>query len=609
MALFSKIKQKFIFLSKLNDLFIKKARGRFSWIVIISIFTALLQAVGVVSILPFMSMVMDPSIIHNNHTYLYVYNFFHFTNSRSFILASGFAVLALIVVGNLISAYATWLKISFVWKHNHRLSTGLLKKYLSLPYVYFLNNNTSDLGKNVLYEVGQLTGSFLFPFLRIIAGSAVALVIMIMLFFVNFLMTLIVAGVLSVMYFLIYIKYSKKLRESGREINEENRGRYKLATEALTGIKDIKIFGREKYFLDKYAVHSKNFCKLETWYQVVGQVPKFIMEIIAFGGVVALVLYLMISNYPGKEIIPLVGFFAFAGYRLMPALQEIFNSMTIFRFNKVILDRVHRDMTTGELNIKEGNFSGKRLEPIAFKDKIELVDIHFSYPNVLEATVQDINLSIKKNSSVAIAGSTGSGKTTLVDIILGLLKADKGFIKVDGVEINEQNIKNWQANLGYVPQQIYLSDDTIARNIAFGVLDKDIDMTQVKRVAKMAKLDNFVEKDLPKQYHTMIGERGVRLSGGQRQRIGIARALYHDPEILIFDEATNSLDSMTEKAVIEAIEEVAKLKTMIIIAHRLSTIKNCDIIYLLGKGTVVDRGSYEQLIKKNKQFRNMAQEA
>lgn len=587
----------FDFIFKLNDLFDRKDRIQFLIVVAVSLLMAVFQAVGIASVLPFVNMIMDPSIIFENKWLNYFFYLFDFKTENSFIIFSGFIILGLLIMGNLISAFATWLKIHFAWSKNHKLSCALLKKYLSLPYGYFLNQNTADLGKNVLAEVQQLTSNFLLPLTKIITDCIIVVVILAMLFFVDFITTLLAAVVLVFLYFSIFLYFSNKLKAGGKKRVEKNKERFKSANEALGGIKDIKVLGVENFFLQRFAKSSEVFSNLQSWYQAVGQVPKYIMEIVAFGGIVGLMIFLVSFGKSTQEIIPLISLFAFAGYRLMPAFQEVFNSLTVIKFNKAVLDKIHRDMLEGGLFEENLGFRHKDIKPINFEKEIKLENIYFSYPGNEKETLNNISISIIKNNFVAIIGSTGSGKTTLVDLILGLFTKNKGSFKIDGIEIDKNNIKNWQANLGYVPQQIYLSDDTVARNIAFGLSDEEIDIDQVKKVAKMANLSDFIENELAMSYDTIIGERGIRLSGGQRQRIGIARTLYHNPQILILDEATSSLDNTTEREVLDAIEGIAKTKTIIAIAHRLTTVKNCDRVYVIEKGRIIKEGSYGEVIK------------
>lgn len=564
-----------------------------------SLAMAIFQAIGVASIFPFINMIMDPGVIITNQWLNYSYNVLGFNSNNSFLIFSGFIVLGLLIIGNFISAFAIWFRMRFVWKKSHDLSVTLLGKYLSMPYTYFLNQNTSDLGKNVLAEVQQLTANFFLPLLAIFTNVIIVAVILMLLFYINFLMTFVASVILIFLYFSIFYYYSFRLTKGGIRRVEENKERYKAASEALNGVKDIKVLRVEKFFLEKFSVSSKKYSQLQSWYQVVGQMPRYFMEIVAFGGIVGFIIFLVAANKPLTEIIPLVSFFAFAGYRLLPSFQDIFNSLTVLKFNTAVLDKIHKDMIDGDLGKDNIQFDREIIQPLPFNDRIELKNICFSYPGNNKLALENIDLVINKGSFIAFIGKTGAGKTTLVDLLLGLLHPNKGLFTVDGVKITDKNIRDWQANLGYVPQQIYLADDSITRNIAFGLSDEKIDLEQVKNAAQMANLHDFIIKELPHGYSTMIGERGIRLSGGQRQRIGIARALYYNPQILIFDEATSSLDNATEKDVLNAIERVAKLKTMIVIAHRLTTVKNSDIVYLMKKGKIVNKGKYNEMVVNN----------
>jgi ABC-type multidrug transport system fused ATPase/permease subunit len=289
--------------------------------------------------------------------------------------------------------------------------------------------------------------------------------------------------------------------------------------------------------------------------------------------------------------------YVYAGYRLLPALQQVYSASTQLRFVDLSLDRIYQDLK--KLNVSETKKALSNCKPISLEKLISLKNISFTYPGSTRLIIKNLNLNISANTTVGIIGSTGSGKTTTIDIMLGLLEAQKGKLEVDGQEITNFNLKSWQKSIGYVPQYIYLSDDTIASNIAFGIDTKSIDYNQIKKVAKIANLHDFVEKELPEKYQTIIGERGTRLSGGQRQRIGIARALYGKPKVLILDEATSSLDNETEKVVIDAIDNLDKKITIIMIAHRLNTIKKCDVIFKLDKGNLINSGTYNEIVNSN----------
>jgi len=568
---------------------------------------ALFQTLGVASILPFMSVVIQPEIIESNRWLNWLYNSLGFTNVNSFIIFIGILMLLIIVIGNLTSALATWLKVRFAWRKNHNISSALLKKYLSLPYVYFLTQNTADLSKNILSEVIVLTAYFILPLINIMVNSFVAISILSMLLFINVYITILSAIILGGSYALIYLYFQNKLKINGAKRLKENKLRFKTAGEALSGIKDTKVMGREAFFYHRYLRHSREFSNLQTWTELVGQIPRYFLEILAFGGIVTLVLYFISTAANVNEVIPMVSFFTFAAYRLIPALQVVFASFTLVRFSQTTVNRIIEDLSEkGGFREQFLVYEKKPINPMPFNTSFQLKEVSYNYPNTNKPVIDGLNLLIQRNTSIGLVGPTGAGKTTLVDIVLGLLTPQKGEFSVDGVKINEHNTLNWQKNLGYVPQHIYLSDDTIMNNIAFGIPDEKIDRETVEHVARISNLHDFIISELPNGYQTIVGERGIRLSGGERQRVGIARALYHDPEVLVLDEATSSLDGITESAVLEAINNVAKLKTVIIIAHRLTTVKDCDIIYLIDKGKIITHGTYDELMSSSASFRAMA---
>jgi ATP-binding cassette, subfamily B, bacterial PglK len=383
--------------------------------------------------------------------------------------------------------------------------------------------------------------------------------------------------------------------------------RYRSTYEAFGGIKELKVNNRENYFLNNYSRASLRHAHYNVWAETIGRLPRSALEVIAFGGIILSTLVLLLTLEDARQVIPIIGLFAFAGFRLMPAMQEAFYCLISIRYYRSTLRKIHHDLVIGlpDQHLKAIVVSASP-KPLKFQDSIRLDKVTFNYPNTSYPVFHDINITIKYNTSIAFVGPTGAGKTTLVDIILGLLIPQVGSMHVDNQLINEMNLKNWQANLGYVPQQIYLSDDTIKRNIAFGIDDKDIDPAAIEQASRLANIQNFILSELPNGFNTVIGERGIRLSGGQRQRIGIARALYHDPELLVFDEATSALDGITEEAILVAMQGIAKLKTLIIIAHRLTTVRDCDMIYMLDKGSIIASGTYEELLKSNEQFKAMA---
>ena len=402
---------------------------------------------------------------------------------------------------------------------------------------------------------------------------------------------------ISLAYILFFNFIRKYLDRIGKERLESNTSRFTLLSEAFGAAKEVKASGLEKTYIGRFSNPAQKFAETTAASKVLSLLPRYFLEAIAFGGILIVILYLMSKSESFDTILPILSLYVFAGYRLMPSIQQIYSSATQIVFNGPAIDKLYKDLK----NLKSLNETDEQKD-VSFTGKIELQNIFFKYPNNSKSALKNINLHISEKEMVGFVGSTGSGKTTMIDIILGLLEPQKGILKVDDQIITKKNVRSWQNSIGYVPQQVYLSDDTVEANIAFGVNTKEINQDKVEKVSKIANLHKFVINELPQKYKTSIGERGVRLSGGQRQRIGIARALYHDPKILIFDEATSALDNLTERAVMNALNDLGKRLTIILIAHRLNTVKNCDKIFLLENGELKNQGTFEELIKFNDNF-------
>ena len=563
---------------------------------------ALLDMVGVASILPFMAVLTNPDIIDTNS---FLNNIFNISknvgvkNKQEFLFFLGSIVFVLLIFSLIFKALTNYLQVRFAQMAQYNISKRLVEGYLNQPYTWFLSRNSADLGKTILSEVDQVVSSGIVPAIDLIAKSMVALALLTLIIIADPKLAIIAGFSLATVYGFIYYLIRKYIDKIGGERLKSNELRYISINEAFGAAKQIKISGLEQIYTDRYSNPAKIFALSQVYYKVLSQLPKFFLEAIAFGGILLLILYLMSRDVNVNIILPTLSLYVFAGYRLLPAIQGIYASFTRLTFVGPSLDKLHEDID--KLNPYKPNHDQSVL---TLNQKITLNNIYYNYPNSSRTILRNINLSIKAKSTVGIVGVTGSGKTTTVDIILGLLNPEKGNLKIDEKIITKKNSKSWQRSIGYVPQEIYLSDDTIAANIAFGIDDKNIKQEAVERAAKMANLHQFVIDELPKQYQTTIGERGVRLSGGQKQRIGIARALYHNPKLLILDEATSSLDNQTERVGMEAINNLSKNITIIIIAHRLSTIMNCDKIFLFEKGELKNEGTFEELVNIDKNFRN-----
>jgi len=589
---------------KLYEIFTPQERIQALLIFFAGLITAFAQMTGVFSVFPFINVAMNPASIQTNRWLAFAYTTFSFSSPGEFMAALGIAVVILVILSNGITALTMWAKTKFVLNRNYTFSNRLLAVYLGRPYAFFLNSNSSDLGKNVLSEINQLTTSFLMPIFEAMINILILLVIVFMLFSVNPAVTVLTIGFLGTVYGTLNFFLKVRLKRMGGERMEANKKRFRAATEALSSIKISRIIGAEPFFLDRFAENSRKFADLNVFAKVAGQLPSYLMESIVFGGLILFVVLALVRGGEVSAVVPLVSLYAFAGKRLIPALQQIYASVTQIYYNKAILDRLYQDLVSDEqhdLFPKEGGEE----EDLPFRHRILLEGIRFRYPEGERNVIDGLELEIPMESVVGLAGSTGSGKTTLVDIILGLHIPQGGRMLIDNTPVAPANIRAWRRKIGYVPQDIYLSDDTVTRNIAFGIPDDRIDYEQVRRAARIAALDDFIQT-LPEQYSTVIGERGVRLSGGQRQRIGLARALYRSPEVLVLDEATSSLDGATEEAVLNAIRSASKAKTVIMIAHRLNTLKDCDVIYMLEKGRISSSGTYDGLLLENREFMRMA---
>ena len=555
---------------------------------------ALLEMVGVASILPFISVLTNPSLIETNSilkTLFKASSIFGVKDSKDFLFLLGVFVFILLVTSVTFRAFTTYFQIRFIQLVQHSISKRLMEKYLKQPYVWFLNRNSADFGKTILSEIGTVIGNGVNPLIELIARGAVTITILTLLIVADPKLALIVGFSFIGSYLLIYTLTKNYIDKIGKQRLKNNRERFFSINEAFSAVKEIKVGGLEKIYIDRFSNPNLTMAKNLASSSVIEQMPKFILEVLAFGGILLLILLLMLKTGSFNNALPFISLYAFAGYRLMPALQAIYISIMKLVFVGPSIDLIHNDLK----NLKIYDINDDQ-SVLTLKNNIKLKNISYNYPNSSRTALKNININIPVNSTVGIVGRTGSGKTTIVDIILGLLEVQRGSLEVDEKIITKQNIRSWQKSIGYVPQNIYLSDDTIASNIAFGVNHKNINQEAVKKASKIANLHNFIIDELPEKYQTTIGERGVRLSGGQRQRIGIARALYHDPKVLIFDEATSALDNETEKAVMDAVDKLHKDVTIIMIAHRLNTVKKCNIIFKLEKGQLVEQGTYSTII-------------
>ncbi len=586
--------------AQLLSLLDRRQKRHFVLLIVMILIMGIMDMAGVASILPFLAVLGNPGLIENRAVLSAIYGALGFETSYGFLQFLGVAVFLLVMASIAIKAFTFYLVTRFARGVATSLGIRLLRQYLARPFEWFLTQHSADLGKSILSEVNQVvTGSFA-PAIRVIANGIVLLFLIGLLLALEPMGAMVMLLLLGACFGLIYRQLRRHLLEIGEDRKQAITERYKITAEAMGGIKEVKILGLENAYVRRFFDPSVRLARHQASVQLLGEMPRYILEALSFGGILGFVLYLLWSRGGDVDaVLPVLGAFAFAGLKLMPTIQSLFRDMAQIRFNSSPLDALHRDLETTLPAVPDRRAAG--LEPMRLRRELRLDGVRYAYPGAARPSLDDLTLSIPAGASVGIVGPTGAGKTTVIDVILGLLEPAAGTLSVDGVPITEINRHLWQAGIGYVPQSIFLADDTIAANIAFGEPEGKIDREAVRRAAGIARLDDVVDA-LPRGYDTMIGERGVRLSGGQRQRIGIARALYRDPDIVVFDEATSALDTVTERAVMEAIRALQGHKTILMIAHRLSTVNRCDRIFVLEDGHVAGAGDFATLSQTNAAF-------
>jgi len=591
-------------LKKLIYLLTPHERKRGILLVGMILIMALLEMLGLASVLPFVAVLANPEIIETNYLLNTAFQFtgiFGVENNQQFLFFLGILVFVLVIVSLTFKALTIYAQVRFITMRQYSIGKRIIEGYLSQSYSWFLSRHSADLGKTILSEVSAVVNGGLNQMINLVVRSTVTLAILTLLILVDLKLALIVGLTLGLSYSIIYKFTRSFITNLGKERFEANKFRFTAVSETFAAVKEIKAGGLEKTYIDRFSDPARTFAQNQASSAIISQLPRFALEAVAFGGMLVLILYLLSKSSDFAEVVPIIALYTFAGYRLMPALQGIYGAASQLRFIVPTLDSVHNDL----MNLQPSS-TNKNKDIFPLIKTINLNNISYQYPNSSRTTLKNIHLCISARSTIGIVGATGSGKTTIVDIILGLLEAQQGNLEVDGKVIDKNNLRAWQRSIGYVPQQIYLADDTIAANIAFGIDAKHIDQKAVERAAKIANLHDFVLNELPLNYQTTVGERGVRLSGGQMQRIGIARALYHNPQVLILDEATSALDNLTEQVVLDAFNNLGNDITIILITHRLSTVKEFDNIFLIDNGELKAQGTFEKLIQISDSFKESA---
>jgi ATP-binding cassette subfamily C protein len=557
------------------------------------LFQGAMQVAGVASVFPFLAIAADPVAFRASRLGSMALGYFPpLTDAQLLTLAGAFSI-ALLFVANASSLVGDYARARYAHGLGHWLQVRLLQEIASKPWAYFLQQNTGVLLKKTWGDVVMMVQGVLLPLLEGISRMVTAVLLTLTLFVVSSQIAIGAALILSIYYMLIFRVLQSRRSAVSEGLKSAYRGAMEEAQQLLGGIKPVKIHRSEGHFIDRFRIHSRSIGRLNAKLPLFFMAPKYILEPIAFGGVIAIVLIYSSLGKEFAQILPTLGVIGFVGYRLLPAAQLVYGQLSQISTSLHSLEEVYEEFKRlgSGAALQAGQHLFERGNPLPFSRSIRLDNVSFKYAEAARPVLRDLSLEIPRNTSLGVVGPTGSGKSTLVDLILGLHIPSAGRILIDDAVLTEANVRDWQATIGYVPQDIFLIDDTITRNIAFGMPDEAIDAARVREVAEMAQIRDFIESELPKGFETEVGERGVRLSGGQRQRIALARALYHRPSLLVFDEATSALDNQTETEVMRAINNLQGTVTLIIIAHRLSTIEGCDCILDLGSSSKRIRNS------------------
>lgn len=567
---------------------------------------AFLELAGIGMIPAFVAVVAVPDRVLDFKPVEPIFTYLNIHNAQDLLLFGSIALVLMFIVKSAYIIFFGYIESRYLNNRRYIVSHKMMSTYMQAPYTFHLNKNSSELVRNVNGEVNIIVNNILQGLLRIAKDGFMMITILGFLFYYNPVITLVVlmlsgGGAGSFIFFT-----QTKMKQYGEEALEHRRKMIKTLFEGISGLKDARILNREKEFIKQFSKESRESANLITYTRFIKQIPRPVVETAAVLGMMFISVLMIWQDRPMATIIPTLTLFAMATVRLMPAVQSISSMYTGLQYNIISLDPLYDDLKLLEKEVQQLKKDRANSKKIVFKDRLEINNLTYIYPNSTEKALDKVSVTIPKGKAIAFVGESGAGKTTIVDLLLGLMKPTKGNILVDGHNIHD-NLSGWQKNIGYIPQSIYLADDSIRKNIAFGLPENEIDDEKIKKAIESAQLDKLL-KSLPEGLDTIIGEHGARLSGGQRQRIGIARALYHNPEVLVMDEATSALDNITEQQVTKAIEALIGERTIIMIAHRLTTVMNCDRLYLMENGKIIHEGTYSELVDKSSLFKKMALE-
>jgi ATP-binding cassette subfamily C protein len=552
------------------------------------------QVAGVTSIFPFLALAADPDRIYNSQIGRWFVSWLPEMSNNQLLAVAGVFAILMMFAANFVCVAAEYVRNRYAHDYGHWLRMRLLNQMLAQPYSYFTQHNSSVLFKKVYGDVMGYINGVLLPLLDTVARAFTCLLLIVTLLFVHLKIALIAATFLAVFYFAVFFALKKRRQHMSQEFKWAWRGSAHFLQQLLAGIKPVKVHEVERNFADRFATPSQKLAQHGPWVPILAQAPRHVIEPVAFAGMIGLVVYFNSVGRNMAALLPNMGVMALAGYKLLPAVQLVYGQLTKISTSLHSLEEVYEEFENTVAAHHE--LRTKAVEPLQWQQTLALDSVNFTYPQSNRPIFVDLNITIPKNATVAFVGPTGSGKSTIVDLLTCLHQPQSGKLLVDGQPIDGRSRSRFLASIGYVPQDVFLTDDTIAANIALGVGGSDINFKRLREAAETAQIHDFILNELEDGFETIVGERGVRLSGGQRQRIGLARALYREPSILIFDEATSALDTETEAKLMDAVYKLAGEKTIIMVAHRLSTVSGCDLIFALENGRV-HISDYSELVK------------
>lgn len=594
----------FKLINQLFNLLSPKQRKNFYYLQVLVILMAVMEIVGVASIVPFMALIGDISQLQEDSIFGNLFLASGVTSEFRFVLLVGFIVLMMLIIASLISIFTIWRITKFAHNTGAELADRLYSHYLTQDWLFHASGNSSNLTKKIATETPRTTQGIIVQLMQMNAKITLALFVSITIFIYDPKVAITGFLIFSTAYLIIFSLVQKRLQNNGKNISEVYQERFTLMNEGFGGIKDILLLGRDSDFINRFKYSGQRMAYGLSNNAALAQAPRYLIELVAFGSIILLVIYLFIShNGELGAILPSISIYAIASIKILPAFQQIYSSVADIRANIAAFESIHKDLVDSSETFLSKEKKYETIPPP--KQEILIENVTFKYKTKDGPVLNGLCMDIPVNSKVGIVGPSGAGKSTLIDILLGLIQPHEGHLKIDNIIIDNKNRRSWQNRIGFVAQSIFLSDRTFAENVAFGISKDEINFDRVKKALEMAHLDDLVDS-LENGINTNVGERGVQLSGGQRQRIGIARALYHKADVLIFDEATSSLDGITEQMIMKAINKFSGQKTIILIAHRLKTVKDCDKLFFINNGQVTDSGTYNELIETNVDFKKMA---